>query len=120
MNEFTISRLFFRAWIEEEGYMAVQGTPFLETLVSFMLHCGNEKNIMQFTGVLDINGNNIFEGDIIEYEQHYVNSDRYDTKRKVVSWKFDKWNIFETAGGEYDIRVIGNIFENKDLLQDCY
>ena len=33
------SRLFkFRAWYEKEKYMAIQGTPDLETLQSFMFH----------------------------------------------------------------------------------
>jgi uncharacterized phage protein (TIGR01671 family) len=112
------NRLCFRAWIESQNFMAVQGTADLETLQSFMFHYGNEQNLMQYTGLNDVNGNKIFECDIIEYTQHHFNTDMVKTKRKIVKWKYDKWSIYETNAGESDVKVIGNIFENPNLLQD--
>ena len=32
------NRLCFRAWVESQKFMAIQGTPDLETLQSFMFH----------------------------------------------------------------------------------
>jgi len=60
--------LKFRAWIEPQKYMAIQGNPDLETLASFMHHYSNEKNLMQSSEMFDMNDNEIFEGDIIEFE----------------------------------------------------
>ena len=42
------------------------------------------------------------------------------TKRKIVKWKYDKWGVYETNAGESDVKVIGNIFENPDLLQNVF
>ena len=37
------NRLCFRAWVESQKFMAIQGTPDLETLQSFMFHYADEK-----------------------------------------------------------------------------
>jgi hypothetical protein len=105
----------FRAWVSEQKYMAYQGTPDLETIQSFMFHFG-DKELSQFTGLFDVDGKEIFEGDIIQYQQHHFNTSWVVTKTKVIKWKFDKWNVYETNAGECDIKVIGNIFENVELV----
>lgn len=74
------------------------------------------QSIGQFTNLLDKEGNKIFEGDIIEYTQHQFNTSTVKIKRKEVKWKYDKWSIFETNAGESDIKVVGNIIDNPELV----
>jgi uncharacterized phage protein (TIGR01671 family) len=76
--------------------------------------------IGQFTGLKDVNGIEIYEGDIVEYTQHHFNTDMLKTKRKAVEWKYDKWGVYETNAGESEMKVIGNIHETPELLTGAW
>lgn len=70
--------------------------------------------IMQYTGLKDRNGKEIYEGDIILFNNFG------DTLDKVVYSP----GCFHTSGGGYlldeirEIEVIGNIYENPELLEE--
>lgn len=118
----------FRAWIESQNYMAIQGTPDLETLQSFMFHYGNEKTLMQCTGLIDKNGKEVYEGDIvsIEYGKGVV---EYSEKQAmfIINWIGDNEAYNESLAynprnyiygkTRKDIEVIGNIYENPEFTQ---
>lgn len=78
----------------------------------------NIETLGEYTNIDDINGIEIFEGDIIEYVQHYFNMTETMIKRKVVKWDKLKgaWNIYETNAGESNLNVIGNIHQNSELI----
>ncbi len=85
----------------------------------------NNSILMQYTGLKDKDGKEIYEGDIIKYKYYfdYGQSGEYKSFTRCVSWD-DMYCGFSPmyATGEYEfprnrIEVIGNIYENPELLK---
>jgi uncharacterized phage protein (TIGR01671 family) len=128
--------LRFRAWIVtnypepmlNEPYMAIQGNPDLETLQSFMHHYGDEPKLMQFTGLKDKNNIDIYEGDIVNAAwMHHGEPGEQFRAFIIYNEHTGSYRIgYDSLGGgsqdeiypRYQVEVIGNIYENKNLLID--
>ena len=114
------SRMWFYGYLQEYVKQYISRlcvcSVNVKTLSEALMFEVSSNTVGQFTGMLDKNGKEIYEGDII-----------YDStlpKRGAVSW-------IEGAGFNYEARVsdangniigevIGNIHENPELLEDKY
>lgn len=77
--------------------------------------------IMQCTGLKDKNGTLIYEGDIVKVGNGSVNGSVIETIREV-KWVINTWNIpvwvVDKPNFSHYVEVIGNIYENKELLNE--
>lgn len=120
----------FRAWdkfnkewvnlfIDENIYCTGQSSPKSESdgIAKYWLGTKGDSDYIwsQFTGLLDKNGKEIYEGDIAKYGKHIVWIDFY---KGVFVMKSDEAR-YSYGIGSFDgrnLEVIGNIYESPDLL----
>ena len=72
--------------------------------------------LMQYTGRKDSEGNEIYEGDILQSENYF----KYQVVFKGDCWRCEplKRNGFKNRFIGSDLKIIGNVYENKGLLED--
>jgi hypothetical protein len=83
--------------------------------------------LMQSTGLKDKNGKEIFEGDIVQFEDCYTETDFLYVNTGIVEWSQGSFTITNRDsvlmedlldGDSLDVTIIGNIYENPELLED--
>lgn len=123
----------FRACLKEEYYSVlnpekkiydVENLDF-DKNEAYLSECGwydfDDIELMQNTGLKDKNGVKIFEGDIVKH----IKGNTYTVEFYNGGFKLLRFNIYEGKPVSYhdfevriltEIEVIGNIYENKELL----
>lgn len=86
------------------------------------------ETIGQWTGLVDKNGNQVFEGDIVKYVPRKNCEIIYEviwqqeySRFALVQWSRKKWKLYEWAEQDkvrYMCEVIGNIHDNPELLEE--
>lgn len=124
----------FRAWLKEERKMVNVETLFIginrlcfgnSKTEDLFFRDFEEVELIQYTGLKDKNGKEIYEGDIVLVESGGILT-RYKT---VVEFKEgaliasliseeNHFYIFNPGFDSNDFEVIGNIYENKNLLEE--
>lgn len=72
--------------------------------------------LMQYTGLKDKNGREIYEGDIVKF--HMFNSvGVIEWNKRTAEFLARRNNGWTEFGGYQDMEVIGNIYENPELVK---
>ena len=118
----------FRAW-DKVGKQGMLGwVKMIEIGIELFFKDSFGFELMQFTGLLDKNGKEIYEGDIanITYTCMRFSHWMKVTDRGVMEWieksaqfSFKVNNSILSEEMEYlEVEIIGNIYENENLLED--
>lgn len=113
----------FRQWIDGKSYLWGVGVDDCNFIGAHSNGSNNAGNTVheQFTGLKDVNGVEIYEGDIVR-DHVGVGEVQYSDKKAAFKVNyhdgFAKWFIDYNLKGEREsIEVIGNIHQNPELLE---
>ena len=116
----------FRAWDKNTKIM-IHWDDLVKSRISFRnfrwaLLSENSENfeLMQYTGLKDKNGVEIYDGSIIRFVLGDYNIREYVEEVVYSDGAFwcGNWLLFDAKMNDDNLEVLGNIYENPELLED--
>lgn len=109
----------FRAWDKKYKRMDyIKSMYWFEEGGIHEIKNDKEYDFMQYTGLKDKNGKEIYEGDIVK--SFFVDEDKKGNKvykYYILEIKYDELICCYNIDAFENLEVIGNIYENKNLLE---
>lgn len=116
-------------WVEGELYRSrLKSTIYIDYYDSFgnrISHCVIPDTVGQYTGITDNNDNKIFEGDILQFDYTGKNlgvagvaAVAFENGKFGVKWGNYKEFVCLDGFANTTLEVIGNIYDNPELLKD--
>jgi len=125
--------LKFRAWDDVAKRMSYSSTEQFDDMLGFRFdHFETDKPIyMQYTGLKDKNGKEIYEGDILRFVIFNYDGSNEGIKTGFVSWEeqaaayvireslesMDAHWMYVVLENDDEVEVIGNIYEHPHLMK---
>lgn len=116
-------QLKFRFWNPTTSEMSFSHDD--ATIWNGLLVCEGDTVAMQFTGLKDKEGKEIYEGDILQLDGKNKYQVVFEDGKFVcyhINKAWGKWGdlsrFFDADFDEYKICVIGNIFEHRHLIEN--
>ncbi len=112
----------FRAWDKKNKFLRIDFHIYANNADIGMLFVSNHEMpfykemdnedyiLMQYTGLKDKNGKEIYEGDILENRFPHL-----ERKSIIIKWDI---NCFNTPRISWQWEIVGNIYESPELLED--
>jgi YopX protein len=105
----------FRAWNGHKMYyddLTVVGPDM--GFNALIAKTGKIFNLMQYTGLKDQNGKEIYEGDIVRQGTHEISKVFFDNGSFMTFLEEGMW--LEMSQNSFEFEIIGNIWENPKLV----
>lgn len=120
MNDYKTREIKFRAWDSKSKVMVDQ--TYREAWEVLREALNLDLPVMQYTGLKDKNGKEIYEGDLIKTWDEIIWLVQFNPNAEYeLTWQTGKQPEYYRVGMEFvkDCKgeVIGNIYENSDLLK---
>ena len=116
-------KIKFRVWCKEHSewesnptFIADNGALFCGLARSAIPLKDNTHVVMQYTGLKDKNGTEIYEGDIVVFKNWKPKSVVFQTNG-VQTFVFDGTDLWLSSYDSEHYKVIGNIYQNPELLE---
>ena len=124
----------FRAWNKTNGIMEYEFKPVLHSDYNILYLSEFFKKyptydiiLMQYTGLKDCNGKEIYEGDILtnggviytlEWDNERAMYCLYFWDGLIWDWEEQIADFYNYKNKKCDLEIIGNVYENPELMKD--